>query len=368
MEFKIYLKKDLKIIKMSKKIVYFSESQKTSDDLNLHKLEKFDRNEIAQVLSNNTLTLMKHWIKFQQEWVNNIYLQFKDHDKYIILIYLVSKSWEEDSNLFKFYSMDEYYSKKNIMLPNISLSEISENLKTPKETIRRKLLDLEKKSLIKREGQKIFLTYSALNLQKPGNSIKNISIFFEKLSVLMSAQDWFGPSINRGDIELYFKKYYTIFWNRYFQTQIPFLVRWKVIFGDLESWVIWANIGINQNIILERSHKEKNLKSNNTEIKKEKYISNIISLGDSEANKSKQGINASSIAEISHIPRATVIRKLNKLSKEKIIKRNKKLEYFLTGHGKLNEKIKTNYLINQNNIATFVTDIFNLIKRSSLKI
>ena len=95
--------------------------------------------------------------------------------------------------------------------------ELSENLKIPKETVRRKLIELEKQSLIRREGNNFFLAYSALNLQKPENSIKNISIFLEKLSILMSAQDWFGPSINRGDIELFLKKYYTIVWNNFFK-------------------------------------------------------------------------------------------------------------------------------------------------------
>ena len=344
---------------MNKKILYLNESKQKSDDSNTHSLEKFDSNEIAQVLSDNTLILMKHWIKFQQEWINNIYKQFKDYDKYILLIYLVSKSWEDDLDLFKFYSIDEYHSKEEIRLPNISLLELSENLKIPKETIRRKLVELEKQSLIRREGQIIFLAQSALNLQKPENSIKNISIFFEKLSILLSAQDWFGPTIKREDVELYFKKYYTIFWNRYFQFQIPFLVRWKTVFGDLESFIIWANMGINQSVILE---------GNNLELKKEQYIANIISMNDTKANESMHGVNASSIAEISSIPRATVVRKLKKLSKEKIIKRNNKLEYFLTDQGRLNKKIKANYLINQKNIALFVTDIFNLIKKSSLKI
>ena len=353
---------------MDKKILYLNESQKKSDDPNLHSLEKFDSNEIALVLSANTLILMKHWIKFQQEWINNVYKEFKDYDKYIVLMYLISKSWEDDLDLFKFFSMDEYYSKAEVRLPNISLLELSENLKIPKETIRRKLVELEKQSLIKREGQNFFLAQSALNLQKPENSIKNISIFLEKLSILMSAQDWFGPSINRGDIELFLKKYYTITWNSFFKLQIPFLIRWKTIFGDLESFVIWGNMGINQNIILEKNFREADIKSNYSEINKKKYIENIINMSDTKANVSMHGINATSIAEISSIPRATVIRKLNKLSKKKIIRRNKKLEYFLTGQGKLNEKIKTNYLINQKNISIFVTDIFNLIKRSSLKI
>ena len=120
---------------MYKNFFSFDESQKKSEDSNLHNLEKFDSNEIAQVLSDNTLTLMKYWIKFQQEWIYNIYKQFKDHDKYIVLIYLVSRSWEDDSSLFKFYSIDEYYSKEEIRLPNISLSELSKSLTIPRETI-----------------------------------------------------------------------------------------------------------------------------------------------------------------------------------------------------------------------------------------
>ena len=44
-------------------------------------------------------------------------------------------------------------------------------------------------------------------------------------------------------------------------------------------------------------------------------------------HKAKRGINASSISDISSIPRATVIRKLKTLEKKKLINRNKKLEY-----------------------------------------
>ena len=306
---------------------------------------------------------MKYWIKFQQEWVHNIYKQFKDHDNYIILIYLISKTWEDSANLFKFYSTDDYYSQSEISLPDISLSEISINLKIPKETIRRKLIELEKQNIIKRDGQKIILVQLALSLQRPEKSIKTLSIFFEKLSILLSVQDWFGSSIRKEDIEVYFNKYYTIFWNRYLKFQIPFLIRWKTVFGDLESWVIWANLGINQSLNLEKISKNKNkginLKKNE---KKNIYINNV------QENEPKQGVNASSIAEISGIPRATVLRKLKKLLREKAIKQNKKKEYILNYQGKLNKKIRANYYVNQKNIALFVTDIFNLIKKSPLKL
>ena len=243
------------------------------------------------------------------------------------------------------------------------MSEISNNLKIPKETIRRKLIELDKLNIIKREGQKIVLAKLALSLQKPETSIKTLSIFFEKLSVLLSTEDWFGLSVSRKDIELYFNKYYTVFWNQYFKMQIPFLIRWKTVFGDLESWVIWANMGINQSLYYEKISKNFNKKINLLDgMDESSYLRNI------QENEPPQGVNASSIADISGIPRATVLRKLNKLLKEKVIKRNKKLEYILTDEGKLNKKIKDNFLINQKYIALFVTDVFNLIKKSPLKI
>ena len=346
---------------MSKNIIYINEANKEKK-FNSN-LESFDSKKIGLVLASNPFILMKYWIKFQQEWVNNIYKKFKDHDKYIILMYLISKTWENSSNLFKFNTIDEYYSQEEINLSDISLAEISDNLNIPKETIRRKLVELEADSIIKRDGQKIVLEQLALSLQKPKSSIKTLSVFFEKLSILLSVEDWFGPSINREEVELYFKKYYTIFWNHYFKLQIPFLTRWKIVFNDLESWVIWANIGINQSLFLEKiSHnlnKEINLLGDKSE---NNYLKNI------HDNEPTQGVNASSIAEISGIPRATVVRKLKKLLKAKIITRNKKLEYVLSNEGKFNKKIYANYLVNQRYIALFVTDIFNLIKRSPLKI
>ena len=347
---------------MRKNIFYLNKIDKKKK-LNLNNLDSFNSKEIGLVLTSNPYLLMKHWINFQQEWVHNIYNQFKDHDKYIILMYLVSKTWQDSSNLFKFYSKDDYYSQNEINLPDISLSEISKKLKIPKETIRRKLTELEKQNIIKRKGQKIILAELALSLQKPENSIKKLSIFFEKLSILLSAQDWFGPSISREEIEIYFNKYYTVFWNHYFKMQIPFLIRWKTVFGDLESWVIWANMGMNQSSNLEKISKSSseviNLSGNKGE---SLYLNNV------QKNEPKQGVNSSSIAVISGIPRATVLRKLKRLSREKVVKRNKKLEYVLNPQGKLNKKIQANFLINQRQIALFVTNIFNLIKKSPLKI
>ena len=80
------------------------------------------------------------------------------------------------------------------------------------------------------------------------------------------------------------------------------------------------------------------------------------------------GINASSISDISTIPRATVIRKLNWLVKKGGIKKNKHLEYVMTSSGKLNKDIASNFLLNQNYVAEFLTDIFDFMKNSNFKV
>ena len=93
----------------------------------------------------------------------------------------------------------------------------------------------------------------------------------------------------------------------------------------------------------------------------EDYFTSLLKL------KMKRGINASSISDITSIPRATVIRKLKSMEKKGLIKRNKKLEYNLGSYIYLKD-FKENYIINQNALSDFCTTLFNLMKNSKLKI
>ena len=86
---------------MTKNIFYFNEVEKKK--ISSNNLDYLDVKKIGLVLSSNQLILMKHWIKFQQEWVNSTYNKFKDHEKYIILMYLISKTWQDKSDLFTRY-------------------------------------------------------------------------------------------------------------------------------------------------------------------------------------------------------------------------------------------------------------------------
>ena len=189
--------------------------------------------------------------------------------------------------------------------------------------------------------------------------IELLSIFIEKKSKMLKGQDWFGEQLSKDHIKRFIKKYFTIVWLRFFKMQIPFLTRHRNIFGDLETWIVWGNIGLSHQYQLAKAA-EKNLIT--SEITLKSYYSNVADV------KIDRGVNASSIADISSIPRATVIRKLKWLVSQKAIKKNKNLEYQMKKGGPLNKQISDNFLINQHSVAEFLTDIFDLMKNSNFKV
>jgi len=54
------------------------------------------------------------------------------------------------------------------------------------------------------------------------------------------------PRFSKEEIEAFIDKYFTICWQHWFRMQIPFLVRHRSFFGDLETWNVWGAIGISQ--------------------------------------------------------------------------------------------------------------------------
>jgi len=122
--------------------------------------------------------------------------------------------------------------------------------------------------------------------------------------------------------------------------------------------MVWGNIAINHQSNLK---KLENNFVDNKHFDYNNYYQKVSNL------KVERGVNASSIADISGIPRATVIRKLNWLVDQQSIKKNKKLEYTLQSKGRLNKKLEQNFKINQMYLAEFLTDFFDYYKNSNFK-
>ncbi|MDC0903427.1 MarR family transcriptional regulator [Pelagibacteraceae bacterium] len=313
---------------------------------------------VYEIFAKSTPIALAPFYKFQQTWVNKTYNTFKDFDTYLILMYLKQKIYVDYSDRFHYMSVDAFYGQDKIAIDKINLIQISKSLNIPKETIRRKINFLQNNEIIFRSGKSIYLNSKALKIIKPNDTLPMLSIFFEKMSNILSKEDWFGKSLNRDNIEKFIRDHFTVCWEYFYRFQIPYLTRHRIAFGDLETWNVWGSIAIVQTAAFSESLKQI---SREELTSYEDYYTSMLKF------KCERGINASSIADISSIPRATVIRKLRTLEKKGLIRRNKKLEYSL-GQAKNLKAFQINYLINQKNLSDFCTTLFNLMKNSKFKI
>jgi len=328
----------------------------------INKAETFNnvlnKEAVYEIFERFTPEALAPFYKFQQTWVNNAYRVFKDFDTYLILMYLKQKIYVDYSDRFHYMSANAFFSQDKIAIEKINLIQISKRLNIPKETVRRKVNFLQEKEIIFRSGKSIYLNSRALEIIKPIKTLPMIAIFLEKMSILLSKENWFGISLNRGDIEQFIKDHFTVCWEYFYRFQIPYLTRHRKTFIDLESWNVWGSIALSQSAAF-NDDLQKITRDELTSY--EDYFLSMLKF------KPKRGINASSISDISSIPRATVIRKLKVMEKKSFIKRNNKLEYTL-GQNKNLKAVHGNYLINQKNLSDFCTSLFNLMKNSKLKI
>ena len=323
------------------------------------KNENFEKHLVLENLEHNLISHYDTWSTFQQAWTNKAYKTFKDFDKYIVMMFLIRNYWQNLADKFNYLSIDEFYDLEKVIIDKINLIRISTELNIPKETIRRKVNELQDADILVRKGKSIMFNKRGMNYQKPDNTLDFLSSFIEKKSNLLQGNDWFGVSFKKEEIRKFLNKYFTIIWLRFFKLQIPFLIRHRNVFQDLETWVVWGNIALNQQDQM-RKAREKDLLTQN--IRRDNYYNNMANF------KIERGINASSIADISTIPRATVIRKLTWLMRQDIIKKSKNLEYQLKNSGKINKIIAKNTIINQEAVADFLTDIFDYMKNSNFRL
>ena len=319
-----------------------------------------NKGAVHELFSQNANEVLEPHYKFQQTWVNQAFEKFKDFDTYLILMYLINKIYIDYSDRFHYMSYEAFFNQEKIAIEKINLIQISKSLSIPKETVRRKVNFLQEKEMIFRSGKSIYLNSKALQFIKPEKTLKLMSIFLEKISIILAKEQWFGKFLDRAIIQKFMEDHYTVCWEYFYRFQIPYLTRHRKFFGDLESWNVWGSIGL-----VQIGELIKQVKTSVSEDKAHGYKDFFLA---TLKYKSKRGINASSISDISGIPRATVIRKLKKMEKKQFIKRDKKLEYSLGSDRKHLRGIEENYLINQKALSDFCTRLFNLMKNSKFQI
>ena len=138
--------------------------------------------DVRQVLEKNFVSIVPVWTPLQLAWVNNVYRTFRDYEKFMIIMYLLMKTFEAYSKNFVKLNYDEYFNQNKVEIEAINVMEISKSLNIAKETARRKINELEKMGSIKRINKKIIIDRNTWPNIKPEETMKRISRFLSTLS------------------------------------------------------------------------------------------------------------------------------------------------------------------------------------------
>ena len=329
--------------------------------------EFLSRSEVHSILSTNFGRISDHWFKFSTTWNYNAYQTFMDMDKYLILIYLVQKSFRHYADIMIIHSEEQFYTKEEFEIEKINLIEISDDLKIAKETVRRKINELNTDEIITRNGKKIVLKPLTFVHQRPKHSVKTLSQFLHICSKYLATQDWFGQPVEAKKIEEFIRKNFTLVWRFFFRFKIPFLIRQRKFHGDLETFIVNGTIFANNIVRLKEKYKDNPItkKTYSDDLGEENFLewAKFIIL----SKETIVGMNASSISEITGIPRATVIRKLRISEKTGMILKDKRQLYTIgkSYKAKLKDLGKV-FSENQIDLCKFISTFFELYRNPNI--
>ena len=274
---------------------------------NLHHC--LEKNYVKDIVEKNFSLVSPYFYKFVNEWMIDAYKTFNDLDKYLILIFILDDDLKFFKNRNIQLNFDEFYSDTNRENTSISIKKISLNLNIPKESARRKVEELSKIGLIKRDGKNIILQKNGYKTTQAHNTIKNISSLIYHFNTLLNSDRKIEKFISQDKITKLIKEKFTSYWHELYIFLFSFCKRWRTYFGELELFLVGHTIVLNS--IYKTSKQLKGMKSYT-----EKCMKDI-------QNQKSNGINVMSVSEITGIPRATVIRKVNYLLKNNYIGKDK---------------------------------------------
>ena len=310
------------------------------------KFSKFlNEDQVFNVFTKNYSQSIILWMEFQRVWYHRGVTTFNDIDKFFIVLYFLKKTFNSYNEHFINKTFDEFYSQDSIEIEKFNIVDLARDLSFSKETVRRKLLELEKGNVLYRDKKNIKLNIKN-NLSKANEEVKGFAKLIALFTRILSDKKLIDRSFSENEIEDLIKNNFTRFVLPFLEFQIKYSLRIRSVFTDAETWFIWGILVYNQTL---------NYLKNN---KKNASDMNLIQFTKIIPHESP-GLNAMSISELSGIPRPTVLRKINLLIKQKAVHKSKTSLYTLTES--LLKKYEPLRAANNKDLCNLITKLLNLI-------
>ena len=286
----------------------------------MDRLKKFEKSNIEKVLRDNFSKLMPTFYEMESSFLSGVYKRYGDLEGGNIVIYFARDLHLEilrkrENDLSFDLSLDMFWQNhKNIRQGKKKIIVVSKETGLPKETARRKIISLiKKKHLRKEEKNRLFWEpaseHKETYLKIIGEQINSLSKFILEQTKLLQLN---VPLVK---IEREIKKNYSFYWYHYLTVQLQYIKFWQEKLNDLEMLLIGLQTTI-------QTVNHLNRKTENG------YLITLKSQKNFDLKEAN--ISATSVSEVTGIPRATCIRKLDKFVKMKVLEKDSESKrYFL---------------------------------------
>ena len=307
---------------------------------------QIDENKISKIIDKNFSKLAPFFYPFITNWLTRAYSVYGDIDKYLIAIYLVNRQFIFYRKNGFIVSFETFFENKPLEIDKINISDISKDLKIPKESVRRKIQELENRGVIKRVKKKILIYRSGLSTDRVNIAIKELSLLLYEFNKILKDEREVDNVFEIEEIISSIKQNYSFCWYQFYKFLFDYTIRWRDQIQDLETLCIGMTVVLNavQNKDFLPSKKAR-----------KSYFREIM-------GSDHKGVNAMSLSEVTGIPRPTVVRKLKWLIKEKYLYINEKKLISLNARESAFYKTQDLQQKNFLSLSNFIYRVFNQIK------
>jgi len=308
--------------------------------------DQIDEKIIYKVIDKNFSLLAPFFYSFISNWLIRAYERYNDIDKFLIIIYLIHQNLVFYRKNGLIIDYNTFYRDRTIEINKINISDISKDLEIPKESVRRKILDLEKNGAIKKVGKKIFIDRSTLHRARATDTVSELSTLLSEFNKILKKEKLITEIFELNKITNSIKENFSFCLYQLNKFIFIYLNRWRAELGDLETF------SVGMILVLSATHNKDFIpsKSSLNAYRKEIMGSDL------------RGVNAMSISEITNIPRPTVVRKLKFLIDKKFLYINEKKLISLNVKDNAFNKFKNLQNKNLLSLSNFIIRLFNQIK------
>ena len=220
---------------------------------------QIDEQTINKVIQDNFASLAPSFFTLTSNWFVRAYEHFNDIDKYVIIIYLINNDLIFIRQNGIKIDYNTFYKDKTIEIDKINISDIAKDLKIPKESIRRKVLELEKKGVIKKNGKKIFIVRDTLYTTKATHTLTEIATLLHEFNKILKKEKLVKDVYSIKEIIESMKENFSFCWYQFNKFWFIYIERWRVELKDLETLGIGMVVLINA-VKNKDFHPKKNIK------------------------------------------------------------------------------------------------------------